>query len=65
MTGLFWVPCPCCKGVTMLFEFDPDDLDGPPTEHECSHCDGQGRIRAEVPDPDDIPRVVPKWRRAS
>jgi len=45
---MFTVPCPCCHGKRVLLVYDADAPDGPPTRHDCWHCQATGSVQAEV-----------------
>lgn len=49
---LFKVECPCCHGEGSLLIYDEAYPDDPPERSKCSHCQGTGKVDAEVePEP--------------
>jgi hypothetical protein len=49
---MIFVICPCCKGERTLTVHEPVALE-PVQIVDCCHCQGKGRISAEVEAPED------------
>lgn len=45
---LFKVECPCCHGEGSLLVYDEAHPHDPPVREKCVHCQGSGKVEAEV-----------------